>query len=539
MKRAIFTSIFLFFLINILFASEVEISNNYIKIITHIGSGRFIIKTTEGNPELDFDNNSLLLCEKYPPTSFTTIQIDDKNYIFGGRHGEFEQVPIRSSQGITCIWSANNIHITQELKFINNPITQNMDTVEISYKIWNRGSKTHRIGFRIVLDTFLGKQDGAVFQIPGIGQVTTEKSLSSSMIPKYWYSCDDLTSPRVCAQGILKIRNFLSPDKVILAGYHRFKNHLWNFPVKEGRSLRKLLFYPNDSAMGIYWKPRKINPKANIAFKTHYGSYASTATNNKIFGLFLGGATVTLGESFILNADIQNITPYKIKKAKAQIILPNGLQLLDKEKTEKEIGSLKPEEIKRVSWNIIPDITVLEKIVYHVKISGITQNKKYIFTAKRIIDVSSEELKKLEREKEKIITKLKKYVKNVKVKKVAEGVSIEFGDVYFEYKSSLLTKEAKKQLNNIGKALKLYKKYSLRVEGYTDNIGSTDYNLKLSHNRAKNVWNFLVYGKYVNPEQAVYQGLGKENPIADNETEDGRNKNRRVEIIIIPKIADK
>ncbi len=545
-RKIILIVIFFIYFINLLSASSIEISNNFIKIITHAESGKFIIKTTGGDPELDSDNDTLLLGDKALPSSFTTIKINNKNYIFGDLQGRLEHIPDKKAQAIVSTWSIHNINIIQKLQLIKGKASENMDTVEISYKITNRSLKKQKIGMRIVFDTYLGNEDGASFQIPGIGLVKTEKILQGSGIPIFWYSCDDPIKPRVHSQGTLKIENSLNPDKIILAGYHRFKKYLWDFSVKEEKNFKKLFFYPNDSAMGIYWEPRQIKPKEAIAFKTYYGLCGSTVTNNKSFNLFLRGEIATLGEPFLVNADMQNISPNKMKDTKAQIILPKGLKLQNNDKDIKIIGLLKSKEIKRASWNIIPDMTVLAKIAYKINISGISKNKKYTFKVKRIIDVSSEEKEKREREKEererekeKIIAELKKYVKNVKVKKVAEGVIIEFGDVYFKYKSSLLTKEAKSQLNSIGKALQIYKKYSLRVEGYTDNVGSSDYNLKLSHNRAKNVWNFLVYGKYVNPEQAVFQGLGKENPIADNKTEEGRNKNRRVDIIIIPELSDK
>ncbi len=139
-----------------------------------------------------------------------------------------------------------------------------------------------------------------------------------------------------------------------------------------------------------------------------------------------------------------------------------------------------------------------------------------------------------EKEKEKIVNEFKKEDKNLNVKKSDEGVVVEFGDIYFKYKSAEITKEARKKLDRIGKVLKGYKDYNVIVKGHTDNIGSKKYNQKLSEERAKNVLDYLIKKGYINKKQGSYRGYGEEKPVADNSTEEGRRKNRRVEIVIIP-----
>ena len=71
------------------------------------------------------------------------------------------------------------------------------------------------------------------------------------------------------------------------------------------------------------------------------------------------------------------------------------------------------------------------------------------------------------------------------------------------------------------------------VEGYTDNIGSDDYNQRLSEKRAAAVEAFLV-GHGVDGSKIQASGRGKANPVADNSTEQGRAQNRRVEVLILP-----
>jgi hypothetical protein len=69
------------------------------------------------------------------------------------------------------------------------------------------------------------------------------------------------------------------------------------------------------------------------------------------------------------------------------------------------------------------------------------------------------------------------------------------------------------------------------VEGYTDNVGSDEYNLKLSQERADAVQAFLV-SQGVQPDNISGQGYGKAQPVADNSTNAGRAQNRRVELVV-------
>ena len=74
----------------------------------------------------------------------------------------------------------------------------------------------------------------------------------------------------------------------------------------------------------------------------------------------------------------------------------------------------------------------------------------------------------------------------------------------------------------------------IEIDGYTDNTGGDDYNLKLSEQRAKAVFDFLV-GKGIPKNRLSYKGFGKNNPVADNATEEGRKLNRRIEFKVIDK----
>ncbi|HOQ12936.1 MAG TPA: OmpA family protein [Spirochaetota bacterium] len=111
------------------------------------------------------------------------------------------------------------------------------------------------------------------------------------------------------------------------------------------------------------------------------------------------------------------------------------------------------------------------------------------------------------------------------------GIVVRMGDLLFDFDSYALKKDTEEKLRQIADIIK--KKYPDReiiVEGHTDNIGEKDYNYSLSEKRAKTVAEYLK-GK-LGHDKFSYKGYGSQNPLADNSTEEGRKKNRRVEIII-------
>ena len=76
-----------------------------------------------------------------------------------------------------------------------------------------------------------------------------------------------------------------------------------------------------------------------------------------------------------------------------------------------------------------------------------------------------------------------------------------------------------------------YPDLKLQVEGFTDSIGSDEYNLELSEKRADSVRAYLI-SNGVSPDHVTAQGFGKSNPVADNDTAEGRKLNRRVDMIV-------
>ena len=108
------------------------------------------------------------------------------------------------------------------------------------------------------------------------------------------------------------------------------------------------------------------------------------------------------------------------------------------------------------------------------------------------------------------------------------------GDVTFDTNSAELRPGLYNEINRVAGVLNQYTDTLIRVEGHTDSKGSDEYNMDLSKRRANNVKTLLVM-RGVAENRIEVVGYGKTMPVATNDTEAGRQKNRRVEIRIAPK----
>jgi outer membrane protein OmpA-like peptidoglycan-associated protein len=120
------------------------------------------------------------------------------------------------------------------------------------------------------------------------------------------------------------------------------------------------------------------------------------------------------------------------------------------------------------------------------------------------------------------------------VKEEARGLVITLsGSVLFASNKSELLPAAQDRLNQVAEALMETKGRKLTVEGHTDSRGSASYNQVLSQQRAEAVRSYIVSRGY--PSDLIQaRGIGKDRPVADNATAEGRANNRRVEIIVEP-----
>jgi outer membrane protein OmpA-like peptidoglycan-associated protein len=119
----------------------------------------------------------------------------------------------------------------------------------------------------------------------------------------------------------------------------------------------------------------------------------------------------------------------------------------------------------------------------------------------------------------------------LQTQETARGLIMNLSDVLFDFNKYSLKPEAREKLAKISGILLAYPDLKVQVEGYTDNIGSDEYNQNLSEKRADSVRDYLV-SQNVPEMNVTAEGYGKSNPIADNSMSSGRAQNRRVELVV-------
>lgn len=127
---------------------------------------------------------------------------------------------------------------------------------------------------------------------------------------------------------------------------------------------------------------------------------------------------------------------------------------------------------------------------------------------------------------------LEKELEEAEVTRVGEGIVVTFASgLLFDFDSADLRAEAERNLTRLAESLTEYDNTELLIIGHTDDIGSDEYNDRLSVRRAESGGQFL-FAKGVQPSRVTTMGKGESDPIATNDTEEGRQMNRRIEVAI-------
>lgn len=123
-------------------------------------------------------------------------------------------------------------------------------------------------------------------------------------------------------------------------------------------------------------------------------------------------------------------------------------------------------------------------------------------------------------------------LEGARIERVGEGIKITFDSgIMFDVESSTLRSEAKTNLQKLAVILNKYEDTQIVIEGHTDSTGSDEHNMDLSIRRAQSVGSYLATNNVI-PTRFHVVGYGETQPVADNSTVEGRQKNRRVEIAI-------
>lgn len=145
---------------------------------------------------------------------------------------------------------------------------------------------------------------------------------------------------------------------------------------------------------------------------------------------------------------------------------------------------------------------------------------------------SQEEAERIRRERDEARERMRSALSVVvETRETARGLVVNLPDILFDVDKATLKPQAREVLSKVCGILSVAGGYNLSIEGHTDSTGGDEHNQKLSERRAQSVYDYLG-GCGMTTTAMASKGFGETQPMADNNTNEGRQKNRRVEIVI-------
>ncbi|MDI6832809.1 MAG: OmpA family protein [Bacteroidales bacterium] len=217
--------------------------------------------------------------------------------------------------------------------------------------------------------------------------------------------------------------------------------------------------------------------------------------------------------------DFYYFSLYNEAKPEEVILVKGNLKSEDTTKPIKATVQIKSMESKRVTF-----IPVDEDGDY---VASLLKNEDYLLTIKGEDIVYQSTYVAAKDSITAPVIKLEMEVQPIEV-----GMHYRIHNIYFAFNSADILASSQKVLDEFIVFLNDHPTLQIGIEGHTDNVGSDEFNLILSENRAKAVYNYLV-NNGIDANRLQYKGFGETTPIATNETEEGRAMNRRTEFVIL------
>jgi outer membrane protein OmpA-like peptidoglycan-associated protein len=152
--------------------------------------------------------------------------------------------------------------------------------------------------------------------------------------------------------------------------------------------------------------------------------------------------------------------------------------------------------------------------------------------ARQAASQSEQERQQAETEKTQLRERLRQQLNTIlETRETQRGLIVNINDVLFDFNKYTLKPVAREKLAKVAGILLAYPGLKIQLEGHTDSVGSDEYNMKLSQQRADSVRDYLV-SQGVPGNTITSTGLGKADPVASNDTASGRQQNRRVDMVV-------
>jgi hypothetical protein len=285
-----------------------------------------------------------------PWSSYTTIRVDGSNYRYGSS-GTQVTPPTDAGVTNTSAWQTTaDVKVTQLLTLVDNPATGRQDVVRIAYTVQNTGAVAHDVGLRLMIDTEVNYNDSALFRVPGVGALTTEREFLGAAIPRGTYVFYDLADATHVAYVATRFAG-PAPDRMVFARWGALSGAPWDYIVDPAISI-------GDSAYGIYWDAATLAPGQSRTYVSSYGLGASDVdpTPPLALGVYGPSQLEILDDDYSPNpfdvtAWVSDVGTGPATNVTATIALSDGLQLVGGAATQ-NLGGLAVNEEKQASWSV-------------------------------------------------------------------------------------------------------------------------------------------------------------------------------------------
>ncbi|OMF95577.1 hypothetical protein [Paenibacillus sp. FSL R7-0337] len=257
--------------------ADYSIANEFMKYSINSKTGGFSIETIDGHPQKAFDNNLPLLYKEDAArsngTSFTTVRIDGKDFIFGQEYGWFgidtklhEPVVSEQNRLLTIAWDIKGYTITQKVSISIDPNNSRTGNIGISYDVKNNNATAGTVGIRLLLDNALGSEIDAPYVLVDPSQPTiVETEYSGDNLPQQIRYVDSLSASNKTAYALLSGwsgNKDVNVDKVIVGHWINLANTRYEYtpnPSVDFTNYSNQYLVP-DTATAYYWNEKAIEP---------------------------------------------------------------------------------------------------------------------------------------------------------------------------------------------------------------------------------------------------------------------------------------
>lgn len=316
--------------------------------------GTWVMGTTGGDPASPADDNKKLIYgfqpggTSHPASSYATVRLT-------GPRGSRDILPAASdtiaqrtySETIDTVWAFTDLYavrVTETLQVLANPFSGAPDAVTLGFHATNLDTVTVNVGVRALLDVMIGDNtDGAPFQVPGVGNVTTEREFLGDDVPPYWLAFESQTlDPRgLRSVGILDGPGITRPDRFVLASWPDIMKELWSYAITPSKVIT------TDSSVALYWDPEPLAPGASMRWTTGYGLAGQGGGD-----AFLTAQNARPGDTVPVSLFVRNLAPDPLTGGQATLLLPAGLAVAPGEVATRPMPTIAPRDTGSLVWQV-------------------------------------------------------------------------------------------------------------------------------------------------------------------------------------------